>query len=83
MPDDEYFVTIDETLAGREAGGSARRNARELRGADPLGTIRDRILRQHSDERAWRKGATGEKSDGVPFFGCSKFPRCRRTKPIT
>jgi hypothetical protein len=61
MSEDDYWVTIDETLVGREAGGSARQKARELRAVDPLRTMRDRVLRRHSDERACSKGATGER----------------------
>jgi nuclease-like protein len=62
--EDEYFVTMAETLVGRRAGTSAREKAHELRAADPFGTVRDRILRRHSDERAWSKGATGERLVG-------------------
>jgi Nuclease-related domain len=53
-------VTINDTLVGRRAGGSAREKALELRRASPVRTSIDRLLGRHSDERAWRRGATGE-----------------------
>jgi len=54
-------VTIAESLVGRRAGASAGAKARELRRADPLRTVAARLLGRHTDERAWRKGATGER----------------------
>lgn len=60
-PGEEYFVTIDESLVGLQPGGSAADKARELRRADPLGTLKSFLLRDHNDERAWRRGATGER----------------------
>ncbi len=63
-PDEPCFVRIDETLAGRKAGGSAGEKARELRRADPLGAVASRVLRVHTDERAWSKGARGERFVG-------------------
>ncbi len=63
-PDDRYFVEISETLVGRKAGGSAAEKARELRAADPVGALTSRILRRKTDERAWSKGAHGERFVG-------------------
>jgi len=54
-------VEIDETLVGRRAGGSASEKARELRRAAPIATAIARLTGQHSDERAWRRGASGER----------------------
>ncbi|MEO8293707.1 MAG: NERD domain-containing protein [Actinomycetota bacterium] len=65
-PAEEYFVTIDESLVGRRPGGSAADKARELRRSDRLGTLKSFLLREHTDERAWRKGANGER--GAAFF---------------
>jgi hypothetical protein len=61
---ERYFVTIGETLVGRKAGTAAARKAHDLRAADPIGTVRDRLLRRRSDKRAWRKGAFGERVVG-------------------
>ena len=61
---DDFFVRIDETLVGRKPGSSAAVKARGLRRADPIGVIRSFLLRQHTDERAWRKGANGERFVG-------------------
>lgn len=55
-----YFVETEETLVGRRPGTSAAVKARELRRA-PLGFARWLLFRQHTDERAWRKGANGER----------------------
>jgi len=38
--------------------------ARKARAASPLRTLGARLLRQHADERAWRRGAHGEKFVG-------------------
>lgn len=54
-------VEIDETLVGRRAGGSAADKARELRDAAPVQTRLARLMGNHTDERAWRKGANGER----------------------
>jgi hypothetical protein len=61
----DYFVQIDETLVGRKPGSSAAVKARELRRADPLGFVRSFLRAQHTDERAWRKGASGERFVGL------------------
>lgn len=59
-----YFVRIDATLVGRKAGGMARAKAAELRAAAPLRTALDRLAGRKTDERAWRKGALGERFNG-------------------
>jgi hypothetical protein len=57
-------IEIDASLAGRRAGASASGRAAELRTAAPIRTRLDRILRRRSDERAWRRGANGERITG-------------------
>jgi hypothetical protein len=54
-------ITIDESLVGRPAAGSARDMARALRRSGGLRTAMARLMGAHTDERAWRKGATGER----------------------
>ncbi|MGZ8641137.1 MAG: nuclease-related domain-containing protein [Actinomycetota bacterium] len=61
---EDYFVQIKEILVGRKPGLSAAVKARELRGADPFGFALSLLLRRHTDERAWRKGANGERRVG-------------------
>jgi hypothetical protein len=61
---DEYFVRIDETLVGRRAGGSADDRARELQAVHPIRSLAARALGKRTDERAWRKGARGERVSG-------------------
>ena len=64
-PRDQWArVEVSETLVGRRAGTSAREKARELRLARPVRSIVAQALRLHTDERAWRKGAFGEKVTG-------------------
>jgi hypothetical protein len=70
--DDPYFVRIDDTLVGRKAGESAAVKARELRAAHPLKAVASRILGTNTDERAWSKGASGERLAGW-FF--DRLPR--------
>lgn len=55
-------VTIEDTLVGRRAGGSAADKARELREASPVRTRIARLLGVHTDERAWRLGAGRERA---------------------
>jgi nuclease-like protein len=57
-------VELGETLVGRRAGGSAAAKARELRSAQPIRTLLARALRVHTDDRAWRRGASGERITG-------------------
>jgi hypothetical protein len=54
-------VSIGDSLVGRKAGGSAADKARELRDAAPARTWMARLRGVHTDERAWRRGATGER----------------------
>ena len=61
---EDYFVEIRETLVGRRPGASAAEKARELRRADPLSVVRSLLPREHTEERAWRKGANGERFVG-------------------
>jgi hypothetical protein len=74
---EDYFIRIDETLAGREAGGRAADKAREFRAAHPLRSLADRALGKRSDERAWSKGAQGERFSGRTLerlpSGCHVF----------
>lgn len=62
---EDYVVEIQESLVGRRPGAGAARKARELRRADPLGVVLSFLFRQHTDERAWRKGADGERFVGL------------------
>ncbi len=62
-PNDQWAkVEIGETLVGRAAGGSAATRARELRRASPLRSSIARLTGNHTDERAWRRGAAGERA---------------------
>jgi hypothetical protein len=49
-----------EDLAERRAGAMAREQALALKHAAPVRTLLARVLRVHTDERAWRIGADGE-----------------------
>jgi hypothetical protein len=61
---EDYFVEIKETLVGRKPGAGAAQKARELRRAAPFGVMRSLLFRQHTEERAWRMGANGERYVG-------------------
>jgi len=63
----DYWVKIDDTLAGRKAGGSASAKARDLRTAHPVRTLAEQALGRKTDARAWRKGARGERFTGWLF----------------
>jgi len=52
-------------LAGRRAGTMAREQAILERQAAPVRTTLARVLRVHTDERAWRIGADGEEMVGA------------------
>ncbi|MGZ4133370.1 MAG: nuclease-related domain-containing protein [Actinomycetota bacterium] len=54
-------VTVEDTLVGRRPGGSAAEQAHALRAASPVRTGLARLLGLHTDERAWRRGAGGER----------------------
>jgi hypothetical protein len=68
VPDLEpYAITIDRLatdLSGNKAGGSARERAREERAAAPVASLLARLMKVHTDERAWRVGAEGEERVG-------------------
>jgi len=49
-----------EDLASRRAGAMAREQAIALKQAAPVRTLLARVLKVHTDERAWRIGADGE-----------------------
>ena len=51
-------------LASRKAGEGARDKAREHREAAPVRTLLARVRGVHTDERAWRVGARGERVVG-------------------
>jgi hypothetical protein len=59
---DEPTAAVEdwEDLALRRAGAEAREQAVALRQAAPVRTFLARVLRVHTDERAWRIGADGE-----------------------
>jgi hypothetical protein len=59
----EGGLTADD-LAGNLAGSAARRRAVELRAAAPVRSRLGRLLRVHTDERAYRIGADGEADVG-------------------
>jgi hypothetical protein len=61
-PDQQWAsVKIDDSLLDRRAGGSAAEKARALRTASPVRTRLARLLGVRTDERAWRRGAAGER----------------------
>jgi hypothetical protein len=60
IPSGTRDTTSWEDLAQRTAGAMARERAVELRDAAPVKTFLARVLRVHTDERAWRIGADGE-----------------------
>ena len=60
----DYFVRIEDTLVGRKAGSSASEKARALRSEHPTRTRAERLLRKRTDERSWRRGASGERVVG-------------------
>jgi hypothetical protein len=57
---DEYFVRIDSGLITRKAGTGAREQADAERRRALVVTALARLLRAHTAERAWRRGAEGE-----------------------
>ncbi len=62
-----YAITIERLatdLGGNRAGAGARERAAELRGQSPVRTLLSRVRGEHTDERAWRVGAQGEKWAG-------------------
>jgi hypothetical protein len=55
---------IQHDLADNRAGQAARRRAQEERAARPFRSLLARVLLVHTDERAWRLGASGEELVG-------------------
>jgi len=55
---------IEWDLADNRPGQAARRRALEERAAHPARAFFGRVLRVHTDERAWRVGADGEELVG-------------------
>lgn len=67
-----------EDLAGRRAGQAARDQALALKQAAPVRTFLARVLRVHTDERAWRIGADGEEKVAAQLAKLTtKDPRWR------
>ncbi|WP_158609632.1 nuclease-related domain-containing protein [Cellulomonas triticagri] len=61
MDDSRTTLTVaEEDLVLRRPGQAAREQALALRRAAPVRTALARLLRVHTDERAWRIGADGE-----------------------
>ncbi len=64
-PNEEWAsVELGAPSGGRRAGGSAPENARSPRAAEPIRTVLARFLGVHTDERAWRRRAGGERVTG-------------------
>ena len=77
---DDLVVADDdwEDLAERLPGAAARAEALRLRRAKPVRTALARVLRVHTDERAWRIGADGEEKVAVRLVKLAKRdPRWR------
>lgn len=63
----EYAVTVErwaEDLAVNAPGQGAKERAQDLRAQAPVKTFLARVLGVHTDERAWRVGAEGERIVG-------------------
>lgn len=60
-----WAVKTEGHLVTRRAGGSAREQANQLRDAEPVRTRLARLLKVHTDERAYRVGAVGEETVGA------------------
>jgi hypothetical protein len=66
MDDDFVWAVKGEGhLITNKAGASAKRQAKELRDAQPVRTRLARVLRVHTDERAYRIGGDGEETVGA------------------
>lgn len=67
-----------DDLAERRAGQAAREQATALKEAAPVRTFLARLIRIHTDERAWRIGADGEEKVGAQLAKLvKKDPRWR------
>jgi hypothetical protein len=67
-PVPDYAVTVErwaDDLAANAPGQGAQERARELRSQAPVKTFLARVLGVHTDERAWRVGAEGERIVGA------------------
>jgi hypothetical protein len=53
-------IVLEGDTATRRAGLSAREEAKKAHSEAPVRSILGRVLGVHTDERAWRRGATGE-----------------------
>jgi hypothetical protein len=70
--------TGSEDLAGSRAGRMAREQARLAKEAAPVRTVLARLIRVHTEERAWRLGAQGEELVGNQLARVvAKDPRWR------
>ncbi|HZA40717.1 MAG TPA: nuclease-related domain-containing protein [Actinomycetota bacterium] len=66
MAEEEFVwaVKAEGHLIRNKAGASARAQAERLRADEPIRTRLARLLRVHTDERAYRLGAVGEETVG-------------------
>jgi hypothetical protein len=66
MADDDFVwaVKSEGHLISNKAGQSARAQAAQLRAQEPVRTRLARLLKVHTDERAYRVGAVGEETVG-------------------
>lgn len=66
MADDDFVwaVKAEGHLITNKAGASARAQADQLRAEEPVRTRLARLLKVHTDERAYRLGAVGEETVG-------------------
>ncbi|HWL37650.1 MAG TPA: nuclease-related domain-containing protein [Frankiaceae bacterium] len=62
VPALEWAITLPGDTATYRPGASARAQAQAVRDAAPVRTALARVLRVHTDERAWRVGADGEET---------------------
>lgn len=69
---DELVVRLGDSLVRRRAGQSAADQAAAERTAAPVRTALARVLGVHTDERAWRKGAAGERVIGAELAKLDK-----------
>jgi hypothetical protein len=61
-PQEPFAITIDwRDVGARQAGQAAQEQAHAHRRAAPVRTFAARVLGVHTDERAWRIGAAGER----------------------
>lgn len=62
VPALEWAIMLAGDTATYRPGASARAQAEAVRAAAPVRTALARVLRVHTDERAWRVGAEGEET---------------------